>query len=106
MDDLSCANISEAVLGAALERNQHCVQLRSPVCRQFLKEALTPKSLTLEDSFLASGWPRMGYRRRPDAERSSCHWGQLKLFESELRCLTEFERLMGTAGPEQREPLV
>jgi len=76
-------------LAAVIAANPHCEQLSASAAQPFLEEALKTHALQNEDRFLTPAWPRMPYRQRPDSERSSCHWGQLKLFESELKCLTE-----------------
>eukprot|EP00927_Polykrikos_kofoidii_P054771 TRINITY_DN49142_c0_g1_i1.p1 TRINITY_DN49142_c0_g1~~TRINITY_DN49142_c0_g1_i1.p1 ORF type:complete len:544 (+),score=70.22 TRINITY_DN49142_c0_g1_i1:69-1700(+) len=77
-------------LHAVTHANPHCDQLKAPTARPFLKEALQHRDMTEKLRFLSSQWPQMPYKWRPDNERSSCHWGQLKLFECELKCLTDF----------------
>mmetsp|Transcript_96901 Transcript_96901/g.273906 ORF Transcript_96901/g.273906 Transcript_96901/m.273906 type:complete len:445 (-) Transcript_96901:46-1380(-) len=74
---------------ATMRANPHCAQLGATIARPFLQDALRPRKFRDRLRFVAEGWPRMPYVRRADGERSSCHWGQLKLFESELKCLTD-----------------
>lgn len=79
----------QVLLAAAIAANPHCAQLGAAASRPFLAESLVPRRLGDVSRFLSPAWPRMRYFKRPDAERSSCHWGQLKLFECELKCLTD-----------------
>jgi len=88
------------LLDSHIQVNPHCAQLRAKLAEPFLPEALL-RPRALDDAgdddadgghrrFVSASWPRMKYWKRPDSERSSCHWGQLKLFECELRCLTDW----------------
>jgi len=68
--------------------NRHAAQLVSPGLRQFADYAihgLAAAPLTTADSP-----SRMKYRRRGLDERSTNHWGQLKLHIMEVRFLTQY----------------
>lgn len=84
------------------ETDPHCKQLCAAIVQPYLQASLLPRTLQHEDRFMSSSWPCMVYKRRPDAERSSCHWGQLKLFESELKCFTDFG--LAVAGADCASP--
>lgn len=77
-------------LDAVVAQNPHCAQLMAAAAQPFVAEALRRRALGHGDRYMSPAWPRMRYQMRQDADRSSCHWGQLKLFESELHCLTDF----------------
>lgn len=79
---------ADAVLSAT-KANPHCAQLTAPLVLPFRREVLVERDIG-EHRFLTSKWRRMPYRSRPDTERSSCHWGQLKLLEGELKVLTDY----------------
>eukprot|EP00421_Protoceratium_reticulatum_P008875 CAMPEP_0168368772 /NCGR_PEP_ID=MMETSP0228-20121227/6420_1 /TAXON_ID=133427 /ORGANISM="Protoceratium reticulatum, Strain CCCM 535 (=CCMP 1889)" /LENGTH=463 /DNA_ID=CAMNT_0008381623 /DNA_START=24 /DNA_END=1415 /DNA_ORIENTATION=+ len=88
-DGQAGSGLLEALARVARE-DPHCAQLSAPLARAFAARALGPRRLEEDDRFVSPSWPRMPYRRRSDAERSSCHWGQLKLLESEMKCLVDF----------------
>lgn len=69
-----------------LEDHPHCRQLNASVCTPADRE---PREWNSGLRYLQS-WPSMPYIKRPDNERSSNHWGQLKLAESELFVLHPF----------------
>lgn len=100
----SQGHVDEAILAKTLEVNPHCKQLIAPLARPFLQTSFCSRALHDEDRFMSPSWPQMVYRKRPDAERSSCHWGQLKLFESELKCLTDLGLAASTAGARHVSP--
>mmetsp|Transcript_71499 Transcript_71499/g.125106 ORF Transcript_71499/g.125106 Transcript_71499/m.125106 type:complete len:420 (-) Transcript_71499:14-1273(-) len=100
----SQGDVDEVALAKILEENPHCKQLSASLARPFLNASLLPRALHDEDRFMSPSWPKMVYTKRPDAERSSCHWGQLKLFESELKCLTDFGLAASTEGARHASP--
>ena len=79
---------------AALQANPHVRQLGAPAWRRYADPSLHPlDSLPrrLDDV------TRMKYRRRRLNERSTNHWGQLKLMSMEVEFLTEYARGPGSA---------
>ena len=80
-----------AIAQYTIDKNPHIKQLDNPKYHQFINPlpyVLTSAPLTI------AGTPRMEYQRRLLSERSTNHWGQLKLFVMELYFLTRF-----TCGP-------
>jgi len=74
--------------GIKVEDHPHCLQLNADYCKDVDKG---PQEWKPELRFLNQNkqWPRMSYVRRRDKDRSTNHWGQLKLLESEILVLIE-----------------
>jgi hypothetical protein len=82
-----------AAAEAAVRENPHTLQLRAPAWRRYADPTLHPLDALprrLDDV------ARMKYRRRRLNERSTNHWGQLKLMAMEVEFLTEFARGPGS----------
>ena len=69
----------------------HCRQAGTALARPHFADAeLRP--LAELPTYLCADSPQMSYAERPDNERSGLHWGQMKLFLSELRFLMDCRR--------------
>lgn len=70
--------------------NPHCRQARTAHAREWFSDK--PEYLPMEafPSLLTTGSPSMPYVRRHPRDRSTLHWGQLKLYVSELTLLTNY----------------
>eukprot|EP00933_Yihiella_yeosuensis_P044476 TRINITY_DN3964_c0_g1_i1.p1 TRINITY_DN3964_c0_g1~~TRINITY_DN3964_c0_g1_i1.p1 ORF type:complete len:424 (-),score=56.10 TRINITY_DN3964_c0_g1_i1:10-1281(-) len=101
---------SQKTLEDVIRKNPHCRQLLAEAAKPFVGSCLSPRKLCEDgDRFLSHTWKRMPYKWRSDEERSSCHWGQLKLMEQELKCLSEFciSETLQEKGPQKiGRPLV
>ncbi len=71
--------------------NPHCAQiLYRPAADYFSSvEELAPRQPSQIPIYITPDSPRTAYTARPDAERSTLHWGQLKLLLSELKFLCD-----------------
>jgi len=71
-----------------IDQHPHCTQLSALCCKGYDK---SPQKWRPALRFLNGdvSWPSMSYQRRADSDRSSNHWGQLKLCESELLVLMD-----------------
>lgn len=70
-----------------VEQNPHCRQMQAAHAQPYLADCLTSRKV---DRFIHRDSPGMEYVKRKDADRTCLHWGQLKLFESELYCLSNY----------------
>jgi hypothetical protein len=82
------------MLEAFIRENPHCRQARTkPICGHFAGEGeLAPRPLAALPEFLGSDSPQIPFFDRPDADRSTLHFGQLKLALAEIQFLTAFCR--------------
>jgi hypothetical protein len=74
--------------------NPHCAQILTPLVRPYFSRAddLAPRPLNELPVRIDADSPRIPYATRRPEDRSPLHWGQAKLWASEVQLLTQYTR--------------
>ena len=84
--------VDRALLEAYIRKNPHCRQVDTDLVRPYFSAegALALRPVDTIPTHITDDSPGMPFVERPDGDRSPLHYGQMKLFASEMKFLTTY----------------